>query len=396
MKIAFLSTQNFINDFGGVSQHIKNLYDQFHLNGVSITIFQPIDKTHIANLDMPIGYNVIFIPIGNKLFNFLESFFKNILNGVISAFIEKAKFLIYRKKIANIILASDCEIIHQHDFIANIFSTKIISKHKKVILTNHTGEYLLFNKYLITKIFLGRMISHYAAIIGPSKELTPYEFTNKCYTIYNGADLKYYYSLNFNDKEQLKLSCGFSQNDFLVFCPRRWAPTKGVKYLIQSIAQLDYPSEIKFIFAGSDYDHFPKYREELFKIINENSDKFRNSLFLGNLNNREMRTYYQISNVSILPSLMEAVSLAAVESMACGCPVIATSVGGMPELINNNVNGLLIEPKSIISIRNSILSLFNNTYLYNDIMKESINTSRNFDWSNIAQQTLKVYEGLWH
>ena len=128
--------------------------------------------------------------------------------------------------------------------------------------------------------------------------------------------------------------------------------TKGVKYLVEAIYKFenDFNKNIKFIFAGNDYDGYPKYRDELLETISQVKDQSKYTL-LGNLQIHQMIQYYQIADITIIPSLMEAVSLSAVEAMASGSIVVSTNVGGMPELIEDNVNGFLIEPKNSVAIR---------------------------------------------
>ena len=120
-------------------------------------------------------------------------------------------------------------------------------------------------------------------------------------------------------------------------------------------------------FAGSDYEGYPLYADEVNEVLkhvqNVQIEK------LGNVAVYDMIKYYQMSDLVIIPSLMEAVSLSAVESMACGTPVLSTNVGGMPELINDNIDGFLVNAKSSDEIADKILELYNNKETLNEVSK---------------------------
>ena len=87
---------------------------------------------------------------------------------------------------------------------------------------------------------------------------------------------------------------------------------------------------------------------------------------------------------------MEAVSLAAIEAMACGTPVLSTAVGGMPELINDGVNGYLVVSKDSDALASKILSISidNNR---NNISENAVNLVNNsYSWTKIAHETEKI------
>ena len=97
------------------------------------------------------------------------------------------------------------------------------------------------------------------------------------------------------------------------------------------------------------------------KNLNEMAQELglKNVVFLGNQSHDNLRKIYNISDVSVVPSRKEAFGLVAIESIACGTPVIATNQGGMPDFISKDV-GLLVEKENISELRNAILKILNN------------------------------------
>ncbi|GAB4186234.1 MAG: glycosyltransferase family 4 protein [Calditrichia bacterium] len=393
MKIGFLSVFYFGSTIGGVENHIYFMTQELKNAGNDVIIFQPIEKGKIKQKEIEKeGIKIVYIPIQTPgLIRYLNKFNGSRMIGFLTAFINKAKYIFSYRKIAKTIMGYNCDIIHQHDFISNLFTTKYLSKKGiPCFLTNHTGEYLFFIKSKLGKFLLKKMLSHYKAIIGPSKELTPHEYHQNSITIYNGVNSQVFYEMPEENKLNIRHEYGFSPEDILVFCPRRWAPTKGIIYLIQSVISYDFPIRYKFLFAGSDYDGYPGYVEKIEELLS-NSSKQSQIIRLGNLEVEEMNKMYNISDLVIIPSLMEAVSLAALEAMATGTPVISTNVGGMPELIKHKINGYLINPESPREIYDAIMA-FQEDQFYREIKSSSLETAKNFSWKSIAVQTYQLYK----
>ena len=114
---------------------------------------------------------------------------------------------------------------------------------------------------------------------------------------------------------------------------------------------------------------------------------------LGNLNQEELRDIFLSSDITIIPSVMEATSLAAMEGMACGLPVISTNVGGMPEIITHNTTGWLVNSKNSNDVASIIEKIINEEY---DILKMGESAKKyvneNKSWHSIAKKVEKIYK----
>tara|TARA_B110000114_G_C15089465_1_gene397798 strand:- start:2253 stop:3362 length:1110 start_codon:yes stop_codon:yes gene_type:complete len=288
---------------------------------------------------------------------------------------------IYYKILVNEVKKFDPEIVHQHDYLANIVASKILSKKYSVIFTNHTGQYLYLEKSTIGRYIQKYLIKHFKTIIGPSRELTP--DTKNSHYISNGVDINF-----FKGKKNKK----FDQK-FVFICARRWAPTKGIKYLVEAMGQLSEKAKSNslFLFAGSDSDDYIWYKDEIIKKLN----KLPSHMYklLGNLNQEELRDIFLSSDVSVIPSVMEATSLAAMEGMACGLPVISTNVGGMPEIITHDSTGWLVNSKNSDEISLIIEKIVNEEF---DLFKMGEGAKKyvneNKSWQSIAKKVDKIYK----
>lgn len=121
----------------------------------------------------------------------------------------------------------------------------------------------------------------------------------------------------------------------------RLSVAKGLNYLLEAIPQVQkhYPAT-RFTVYGAG---------ELRQSLLDDADQLGldgASIFVGPFTSREeLAQIMAQTDLFVLPSLLEGQPLALVEAMAYGCPIVATPVGGIPELIQDGVNGLLCPPK---------------------------------------------------
>jgi glycosyltransferase involved in cell wall biosynthesis len=139
----------------------------------------------------------------------------------------------------------------------------------------------------------------------------------------------------------------------------RLGVTKGLTYLIDAIAELkpDYP-DVQFRVYGDG-----ELRSELVdRAAARGLDG--NAIFVGPFTRREdLSAILARTDVFVLSSILEGQPLALVEAMAYGCPIVATMVGGIPELIEDGVNGLLCPPRDVESLARQLRTLFDDPAL---------------------------------
>jgi colanic acid/amylovoran biosynthesis glycosyltransferase len=108
-----------------------------------------------------------------------------------------------------------------------------------------------------------------------------------------------------------------------------------------------------------------------------------NNVHFGGFASQEtVRKTLQNSDVFILPSFAEGVPVSLMEAMACGVPVIGTNVGGVTELIEHGVSGLVVSPSDEVSLKHAILSYIENEQLRENVKRDArkvIETQFNLD-----------------
>jgi len=165
---------------------------------------------------------------------------------------------------------------------------------------------------------------------------------------------------------------------------------KGVHYLLQSMPEVcsQIPGAV-LVLCGEG-----KQRQRLLEM-----SKFlhleRNVIFAGFVAHEMLPSYFAGADMCVMPSTYEGFGIAVLEGMSSGKPVVASNVGGIPEMIDHGRNGLLISPKNSSEIANAICLLHSDTALSRKLASEARLTALDrFTWDRIAGQTLDMYREI--
>jgi glycosyltransferase involved in cell wall biosynthesis len=104
----------------------------------------------------------------------------------------------------------------------------------------------------------------------------------------------------------------------------------------------------------------------------------------------------QLFTIFVLPSKSEAFGISILEAMRAGVPVIATRVGGIPEVVIANKNGILVDPGNPKLLSAAIMKLLNDKKLQNKLIAGGRETVKDFSVTRMAQATSKLYKELLH
>jgi colanic acid/amylovoran biosynthesis glycosyltransferase len=149
-----------------------------------------------------------------------------------------------------------------------------------------------------------------------------------------------------------------------IFSCGRLNPCKGHDDLIRAIGILrDLGFDARLVIAGEDYDSGTgAYRKALEDLVRELDISDRVSL-IGAVSQERVREENENAHVFSLASHQEPLGVAIMEAMAMGVPVVATSAGGVPELVQDGVSGVLVPPHTPEALAKGITRILENSEL---------------------------------
>ena len=142
----------------------------------------------------------------------------------------------------------------------------------------------------------------------------------------------------------LRTRLGFAPDDFVVLFCGRTSPEKGVHQLLAAMANIP-DGQVKLLVVGSPFFAAESSSEYADGLKAQAAALCERVKFTGFVHNQLLPAYYRLANAACFPALwQEPAGITAIEAMACGCPVIATDSGGMPEYLAGS--GAVILPRS--------------------------------------------------
>lgn len=184
---------------------------------------------------------------------------------------------------------------------------------------------------------------------------------------------------------ELKEKYGKRMGDVFLFTASRLVLSRGVEDVIRSLAHL--PAHVKLLVAGEGDD-----RSALEDIVRTEGLQDR-VLFAGHIDHSELPAYYKVSDIFVRPSIIEGFGVSFIEAFAAGIPVVATSVGGIPDFLfdpetdpDTEPTGLFCEVRNPGSVARAVRKYMENPALTARIIKNARELAvSTYDWTRITQ-----------
>ncbi len=256
-----------------------------------------------------------------------------------------------------------------------VVSRRVIHKLPTNIFAKFKYKTSLIDAYIAVCKYVAKMLEDY----GISKD--------KIFTVYSGVDRKVFdrrpTDLNF------KRSVGLNDSDFVITLIGNFGKDKGHDVLIKALSIVEKEGfAFKAVFAGTKTDS-----DELKELFKQHISDLSKGVFLGF--RRDIERILNITDISVSPSVSEALSGAVREAMACGVCVIASDVGGNSEIVKDGYNGFLINQSDFKNLSEKIIMLMKNKDLMKKISDNAYSSiTDRFTIEKTAEETLKVYENV--
>jgi len=320
----------------------------------------------------------------------------------------------YWRQIGNDLARWNPDIVHIHNFSQFVPLVRRIIPKARIVLHMHCEWLTQLDQKMIEK-----RLRHVDLVIGCSEYITDKvrqrfpEFSNRCQTIYNGADLS-----QFSPQEDWE---SHRKNGRVLLFAGRLSPEKGVHVLLDAfgIVLKRFPDAClqiaggigstppKFLVAISD-DKRVQDLARFYKLHHAKADSYYRQLltrlpanemqkvsFLGRVPYTRIQDIYHNASIYIHPSFWEAFTLPILEAMASGLPVIASAVGGTPEIIKHGETGLLFQPGDSKSLAEAIIRLLEDDELRQSLRTKGIRTIEGkYSWDTLAEELWRQYQSL--
>ncbi len=272
------------------------------------------------------------------------------------------------------------------DSFAGILLSKMLKK--PIIVKVHGTDINEYTQYWSRKKIIAFTLNNSDRVISVSKALRDRMIEigvkpEKIKVLYNGIDGELFKPLNkFTIRNELKID----KNRKVILFVGNLKPVKGLAYLLEAFTDIikKERQDIEMIIIGEG---------ELRKELEEKIKKYgiQNFVYiLGTKPHHEITKWMNACDILCLPSLSEGVPNVILEALACGIPVVASNVGGIPEIINCSDYGILVEPGNSHKLKQALLECLDKIW-----DRELIHAySKKFSWLNNANELYNEIETL--
>ncbi len=349
---------------GGIGRHIFELSNELVENGHEVTVLTIGD-------DIPEGLNADVVEVDSR----------SIDSTTFDPYLAVPKFYSYLRKNGD-----SFDVVHAHEIPSlSVYLARKRGLDAKFVYTVHGVAYELISRPFLKPLakvlhFPERLSVNEAdkivAVSEHAKNETVSHYgvsADKIEAIHNGVDTEKFYSSKQFENRILYVG-------YLI-------ERKGSDIVVDSFADIaeKFP-DTELVLVGEG-----RIEEELKEKVRESGleDKVE---FKKDVSDEELRDLYS-SSIFVMPSKYEGQGIVYVEAMSCGAPVIGCDNSAIPEMIEDSVNGYLIDRDSE-SLSQALTSILEDDKLRKSMSEASREKAKDFDWNKIAERTETLYRNL--
>lgn len=296
--------------------------------GIPVEEGQP--EPEMVSAAQALGYNVVLFPIKG-------AFDLNVL-----------------KTIKRYVIENKVDIVHSHGYREDLYAIGC-KKVAKLVATNHLWKRRDWKLKLYAKLdaFLLKFFDRLVAVSKPvAKDMVSEGLKMKQITlVQNGIDTEAY--RNTTSQQQIRTSLGLDKDTIVMCTLSSLTQEKGIDLALEALAKLgEQPQKLVLLVIGEGPE------ESGLKAMAKTLGIDDRVIFTGRRN--DIPEVMSCTNLFLLPSYIEGLPMALLEAMASGCAVVATAVGDVPDVVDNEV-GRLIEPGNSTQLSEAIYELISNS-----------------------------------
>ncbi|NLG32557.1 MAG: glycosyltransferase family 4 protein [Syntrophomonadaceae bacterium] len=282
-------------------------------------------------------------------------------------------------------------IVHSHGVRANLVA-RVAAKRESLPVVTTVHSVLRYDYPSAVEAFLARWLTmitnrYTDRFIAISKAIEDEIHkmgvpAHKVQVIYNGLDLTKFKAPG--NPGEIKRNLKLDPNRPIVSMISRLHPVKGHEYFIRAAYEV-LKSEVnaQFLIIGEG-----DYRARIEQWVDELGIK--DSVIVPGYYS-PIEDIYAISDILCVPSIMEGLGMVILEAMNFNVPVIASNTGGIPEIIHDGVDGLLVQPKDYLSLARNIIKVLNDRQLAARLIAHGQKKVQSFTLETMTRRVENIY-----
>ncbi|QGG96914.1 glycosyltransferase [Actinomarinicola tropica] len=194
------------------------------------------------------------------------------------------------------------------------------------------------------------------------------------------------------DRRGARAALGLGDHPVLLFVGRI-QPLKGLDVAIGALAELGDPDAVLVAVGGPSGADGPAELARVQRLALERgvADQVR---FVPPQPHHLLSTYYRAADVTVVPSRSESFGLVALESAACGTPVVAAAVGGLRTLVDDGATGFLVDGRDPADYAGHVRRILADDRLATTLGDAAVALARGYTWSTTAGRLRRLYADL--
>lgn len=194
------------------------------------------------------------------------------------------------------------------------------------------------------------------------------------------------------DRRGARNALGLGEHPVLLFVGRV-QPLKGVDVAVEALAALDDSTAVLMVVGGPSGIDGDREMQRV-KDLAMRLGVLERVQFVEPQPHHLLSTYYRAADVTVVPSRSESFGLVALESAACGTPVVAAAVGGLRTLVRDGVTGYLVDGRDPVDYSKHIGQILSHPDLALDLSVNAAADARRYTWSTTAGRLRRLYADL--
>jgi len=386
MRIIMLSWEFPPQKVGGLSQHVFELSRSLVAAGYQVDVLTSGGET-LPEKETMEGINVWrVVPYhGGKERDFID-------------WVQRLNFALLERGVMLFNSKGKYDLIHAHDWLVtyaarglkNIFRTPLLATIHATEFGRNNGLHTGDQRYISDlEWWLSYEAWKVICCSNHMKEELQYVFQlpgDKVVIIPNGIRPEAYRAAGIKPEME---GITFLPGEKMIFYIGRLVPEKGVQFILEAApAILQRFPRTKFVIAGTGpYGDYLKGRARELGLEGR-------VFFCGYINDRIRNELYSAAAAAVFPSLYEPFGIVALEAMISGTPVVVSSVGGLEEIVEHQVDGLKAYPGDSRSLAEQICRLLENEEWAASLAEKAYQKALTFSWDKIARKTAEVYREI--